>query len=314
LNASRVLRVGTRGSRLALWQANAVSRLLETAGRRPEIVVIKTTGDHLQQRPATALDDGHKRHFVKELEEALIADAIDIAVHSAKDLPVDMPESLTVAGCLAREDPRDALVVRQPGASGWRDALATLRPNAVIGTSSVRRLAQLRPMLRDATFAPMRGNVDTRLRKLDAGDFDALVLACAGLCRLGLEERISAAIPLDECVPAPGQGIVAMEIRAGDADARAIVESIHDEAAGRALAAERAVVTAVGGGCQLPLGAVAVHDDGGLEMRAAVASPDGSRMVRSVLRGRESAPVELGRRVAEDLLAQGAGEILSQLM
>ncbi len=315
---NNVLRIATRGSRLALWQAHAVADRLRTVGVVSEIVVITTTGDRSQHGPVAGGDDS-KRQFVKELEDALLRGDADLAVHSAKDLPVLLPDGLSVAACLPREDPRDGIVLRDVA---FREragltvtaALASLRPGATIGTGSVRRAAQLAPLIPAATFAPIRGNVDTRLGKLDAGGgFDALVLACAGLRRLGFGDRISVPIPVDQCVPAPGQGIVAIEIRHDDEAARGTLRPIHDESAGRALAAERAVVAALGGGCQLPLGAFASEQDGKLVMDAIVTSLDGTRSARRSMSGRISDPDELGRRLAAALDAAGAGELLKAI-
>jgi hydroxymethylbilane synthase len=309
---SRTIRIGTRGSKLALWQATAVSSLLEAAGCPCEIVVIKTTGDRSQMAPVAG--DDSKRQFVKEIEDALVSRHVDVAVHSAKDMTVELPAGLTIAACLPREDPRDCIVLpRSRGTIEWSEVVARLDrsdPAPVIGTGSVRRSTQIRPLMRHATFAPIRGNVDTRLNKLDSGGFDALVLACAGLRRLGFEDRISAAIPLDLCVPAPGQGIVAVEARADDEDVRARLGSIHDARAAIALAAERAVVAALDGGCKLPLGAIAVHADGDLEMHGVVASLDGRRTIRHVVRGSAQRPQELGAQLADALARDGARDIL----
>ena len=320
MNGARRLRIGTRGSRLALWQADAVTAALAAYDIPAERVIIRTTGDKTQTQPASypELSDGTKRQFVKELEDALISDEIDIAVHSAKDLPVDLPDGLAIGGCLPREDPLDALVLPHMGPgterpTSFQDTVSRIARGAVIGTGSIRRSAQLIPVLPGVSFAPIRGNVDTRVRKLDAGEFDALVLACAGLRRLGLDARISAAIPIEQCVPAPGQGIVATEIRAGDDHARRAVTRIADAAAAQSLKAERAIVVALGGGCQLPLGALARHRDGVLEMHAVVASADGSRIVRTTLSGAADAPEELGHRIADALAAQGARDILAEL-
>jgi hydroxymethylbilane synthase len=316
LTSAGALKIATRGSRLALWQAHAVSDRLRAAGTPTEIVVITTTGDRSQLGPIAG--DDSKRQFVKEIEDALLRGDADLAVHSAKDLPVDLPQGLAVSACLPREDARDGLVlghdsVRQGGPAVLADALASLRSGAIIGTGSVRRIAQLAALLPGATFAPIRGNVDTRLAKLDAGEFDALVLACAGLRRLGFGDRISAAIPVEECVPAPGQGIVAIEIRIDCEAARAALRGIHDEAAGRALMAERALVAALGGGCQMPLGAIAEERDGTLEMLAMVASLDGTRSVRRSMSGPPSEPAELGRRLAAALEEEGARDLLDEV-
>ena len=257
------LKIGTRGSALALWQAKTVAALIERAGRRVEIVIIRTGGDRLQERPLS--EPGGKRLFVKEIEDALLGRDIDIAVHSAKDMSAILPEGLAIAAVLPREDPRDALVLGDgTPAVDFTAALEHLGETPAIATSSVRRIAQLSAVLPQATFSPIRGNVDTRLRKLDSGDYEALVLAAAGLNRLGYGARISATIPIDVCIPAPGQGIVAIEIREDDARARDAVTSVNDPAAAVSLIAERSIVAALGGGCQLPLGAIALHEVNGL--------------------------------------------------
>ena len=306
------VRIGTRGSQLALWQAHAVANALAARGTSTEIVTIKTSGDRLQEAPLSEV--GGKRLFVKEIEEALMRDEIDLAVHSAKDLPAVLPEGLTIAAALPREDPRDALVL--PAGSGAREidaALAALGDAPAIGTSSVRRAAQLASVLPRATFLPIRGNVDTRLRKLDAGGFAALVLAAAGMRRLGFSERISAALPITHCIPAPGQGIVAIEIRSEDVDARRAVEGIGDASAATSLIAERAVVAALGGGCQLPLGAVCIHEKAHLVLHAIVCSLDGQRTVRREARAVASDPDSLGRRMADELSRGGAAQILDEV-
>jgi hydroxymethylbilane synthase len=312
---ARVLRIGTRGSRLALWQATAVSSLLEKAGARCEIVVIKTTGDRSQVAPVAG--DDSKRQFVKEIEDALASGHVDLAVHSAKDMTVDLPDGVAIAACLPREDPRDCVVLPpEHGELAWDDVVARLRrPDraVIIGTGSVRRSAQLGPLLGgSASFAPIRGNVDTRLNKLDTGGFDALVLACAGLRRLGFAGRISAPIPLELCIPAPGQGIVAVEARTDDEVVRGRLASIHDARAGAALAAERAVVAELDGGCKLPLGAIAVPAGGDLEMHGIVTSRDGSRSIRHVVRGDAGQPEQVGARLADALARDGARELLSE--
>jgi len=306
------LRIGTRGSALALWQARAVGSLIEAAGARVELVVIATTGDRRQEGPISV--EGSKRLFVKEIEDALLAGEIDLAVHSAKDMSAVLPEGLEIAATLPRDDPRDAVVLRDGiRTQDFGGALAHLGEGPAIGTSSIRRIAQLATLVRRARFAPIRGNVDTRLRKLDAGGFDALVLAAAGMRRLGLGARISAPIPIDACVPAPGQGIVAIEIREGDARARGLVAPSSDGAAAASLTAERAVVSALGGGCQLPLGAIALHDHTTLRMHGVVATPDGSRTIRREAAGPVSDPAAIGARLADALARDGALEILDGL-
>ena len=307
------LRIGTRGSQLALWQANAVAaRIAETGGPPCRIVTIRTTGDRLQEAPLSEV--GGKRLFVKEIEDALQRFDIDLAVHSSKDMPAILPEGLTIPAVLAREDPLDAIVV-----SGFsrtlttiEDVVTVLGQSPVIGTGSVRRIAQLTRLLPGARFSPVRGNLDTRLRKLDGGDYDALVLAAAGLRRLGFVSRISMALPAAACVPAPGQGIVAIEIREQDDEVRRVVARIDDPWAAAALNAERALVASLGGGCQTPIGALATPVEGDvLELVAAVVSLDGSRAVRRQRRGQRTDAAALGAQVAAELIEDGAGEILA---
>jgi hydroxymethylbilane synthase len=303
------LRIGTRGSPLALWQARTVARLLEASGTAAELVIIRTSGDRLQERPLS--EEGGKRLFVKEIEDALVRAEVDVAVHSAKDMPAAAADGLAVAATLPREDPRDALVVANcPGGRELGEALAHLGEAPVVGTGSIRRIAQLTTVMPQARFAPIRGNVDTRLRKLDGGEFNALVLASAGMRRLGFGERISAAVPIDDCVPAPGQGIVAVEIRATDEATRARLQPLNDPAAWTALAAERAVVEALGGGCQLPLGAIASLDGGTLYLTGVVSSPDGRQVIRRRASGAPADAAGVGRRLADLLLDGGAAAIL----
>jgi hydroxymethylbilane synthase len=301
------IRIGTRGSQLALWQARTVSELLSGDDLVCEIVTIKTSGDRLQDAPLS--EAGGKRLFVKEIEDALLDGRADIAVHSAKDMPVLSPEELEIAAVLPREEPWDAVVL-PANAAGQ----SQIPPGGTIGTSSIRRVAQLRRLYPHATFAPIRGNLDTRLRKLDEGQYDALVLAAAGLKRLGAGSRISARLPLDACVPAPGQGAIAVQIRAKDEAVRARVLAINDVDTAAALHAERACVVALGGGCQMPIGALAqVINADTLDLRAIVIAPDGSQVVRAQAAGPLNDAEGTGRRVALDLLAQGAREILAKL-
>ena len=303
------LRIGTRGSPLALWQARAVEQAIRIAGGPScELVVIKTTGDRLATRDLSTI--GGKRLFVKEIEEALLNGSIDLAAHSAKDLPADLPPGLAIGAALPREDPRDAVVLPRGGAAGGAP-LATLSGTPRVGTGSVRRVAQLARAVPRARFLSIRGNVGTRLRKLDDGECDALVLAAAGLVRLGLGERVSARLATDECLPAPGQGIVAIEARESDQAAAAVLACIDDGAARAALRAERALVRALGGDCRVPIGALAVTDSGGLTLDAVVASVDGRQLLRRQARGSADAAAALGADLAEQLLADGAGEILA---
>jgi hydroxymethylbilane synthase len=340
------LRLGTRGSQLALWQARAVAaRITESGGPGCRVVVIRTSGDRLQD--VRLSEFGGKGLFVKEIEEALLAQEIDLAVHSSKDMPALLPDGLTIAAVLPREDPRDAVVLpatvrlkpdptyenQKAGAtheehsasyvaSGFsrtagdplltiEELLLHLGQSPRIGTGSVRRVSQLTRLMPGANFGAIRGNLDTRLRKLDGGDYDALVLAAAGLHRLGFASRISLALPASACVPAPGQGIVAIEIRADDDEVRRAVARIDDPAAAAALQAERALVAALGGGCQTPIGALASPVDGNdLELVAAVVSIDGSRAIRGHARGPRRDAAALGARVGAQLLADGADQIL----
>jgi hydroxymethylbilane synthase len=312
---STEFRLGTRGSQLALWQANTVaSRIAATGGPPCRIVVIKTSGDRLQEAPLSQV--GGKRLFVKEIEDALMRGDVDLAVHSSKDMPARLPDGLVIAGVLPREEPLDAVVLpRRTDAAltGVTDLVAQLGESPSIGTGSVRRIAQLIRLMPGARFEPIRGNLDTRLRKLDEGAHDALVLAAAGLKRLGFGDRISLALPASACVPAPGQGIVAIEIRAGDAHMRHAVARISDAAAAAALAAERALVEALGGGCQTPVGALATAvgaDE--LELVAAVVALDGSRAVRGHERAPRHDAAALGSRVGAQLLRDGADGILAE--
>ena len=304
------LRIGTRGSPLALWQARAVEQAIRTAGGPPcELVVIKTTGDRLATRDLSTI--GGKRLFVKEIEEALLSGSIDLAAHSAKDLPADLPPGLAIGAALPREDPRDAVVLPRASGPTGGAPLATLSGTPRVGTGSVRRVAQLARAVPRARFLSIRGNVGTRLRKLDDGECDALVLAAAGLVRLGLGERVSARLTTDECLPAPGQGTVAIEARESDQAAAAVLACIDDGGAHVALAAERALVRALGGDCRVPIGALAVTDSGGLTLDAVVASMDGRQLLRRQASGSAEAAAALGADLAAQLLADGAGEILA---
>ena len=305
------LKLGTRGSQLALYQANTTAALLKShAGIDCEIVVIKTSGDRLAEAPLSEI--GGKRLFVKEIEDSLLAGEVDVAVHSSKDLPAILPPGLTLGAVLPREDPRDAVVL--PGgreAAGVDSVRQLLGPAPKIGTSSVRRIAQLIPLFPGARFEPIRGNLDTRLRKLDSGDYDALILAAAGLRRLQHAHRISTALPADACVPAPGQGIIAIEVREDDERTRELVKTITDETTSVALDAERAVVTRLGGGCQMPIGAYATVEHDTMTLAAIVIALDGSREVRASGSGPIREPEALGIRVADSLLARGADTILA---
>jgi hydroxymethylbilane synthase len=323
---SVIIRIGTRGSQLALWQARTVAALLEgtSAGRSSaeavtcEIVVIKTSGDRLQDAPLS--EAGGKRLFVREIEDALLDGRVDVAVHSAKDMPVIAVDGLTIAAVLPREEPWDAIVLPASAAgAGAANAvtldtlIARLRSGAglTVGTSSVRRVTQLQRVLPGATFAPIRGNLDTRLRKLDEGQYDVLVLAAAGLKRLGAGDRISARVPIEACVPAPGQGTIAVQVRAEDERTYRLAAAIGDETNALALVAEQAVVRALGGGCQTPIGAFAHIASDRLELQAIVIALDGTRALRTSAAGPVRDAEAIGRRAAADLLSQGAAELLA---
>ena len=308
------LKLGTRGSQLALFQAHAVAGLLQSrAGVACDVMVIKTSGDRLAEAPLAEI--GGKRLFVKEIEDALSGGTIDLAVHSSKDMPAILPEGLVLGAVLPREDARDALVLPRGEHTPTvpEDVVQSLGQAPRIGTSSVRRVAQLTRLFPGARFAPIRGNVETRLRKLDAGEFDAIVLAAAGLIRLGYGSRISTALPADTCVPAPGQGIIAVEIRSDDPTTAGIVGKIGDPIAAAALTAERVVVTRLGGGCQMPIGAYAVASEQRLTLTAVVVSVDGARVARSRTHGLPAKAELVGARAAEELLERGAADILADI-
>ncbi len=307
------LRLGTRGSQLALYQARLVARHIKAAGGPEcELVIIKTSGDQQQERPLSEI--GGKGLFVKEIEDALLRQEIDLAVHSSKDMAAQLPDGLGVGAVLKRADPADVAIL--PGARRRSrltlDALVRkIRRGARIGTGSTRRVAQLRPLFPEAEFHNVRGNVETRLRKLDAGDYDLLVLAAAGLRRLGFGSRISARLPVDICIPSPGQGIIAIEIRTGDKKVQKAVKRINHAESALALEAERALVVALGGGCQMPLGGLARSvGPNALRLDAIVASPDGPWATRAwrVMPKRHAAA--LGREVGGALLEAGAADIL----
>ena len=307
----RPLRIGTRGSPLARWQAEAVAGAVARAGGpSTELVLIRTSGDRLARRPISSA--GGKRLFVKEIEEALVDGRVDLAVHSAKDLPAERLPGLRVQAVLPREDPRDAVVARRSFAHAGADPDALFAPGRAprVGTGSVRRTAQLRHAWPHLEIAPIRGNVGTRLDKLETENFDLLVLAAAGLVRLNLAARIAVRLPLDLCVPAPGQGIVCAEYRSGDEETRALLGRIADRDASAALEAERALVTALGADCQVPLGGVSTVAGDRLLLQGVVALPDGARLVRHESSGPLDASAALGAEVAAGLLAAGAGPLL----
>ena len=304
------LKLGTRGSALARVQADTVAAALAAAGWQAAIVVIRTSGDDKRD---DAPFEG-KGLFVKELEAALLDGAIDIAVHSSKDMPAVLADGLAVAAVLPRAEPRDALVfgADQVGVSA-EDALARLGPAPVIATSSPRRVAQLARVVPEARFTSIRGNVDTRLRRLDAGEVKALVLAGAGLHRLGLGHRVTAFLPPEICLPAAGQGIIAIEARAEDRAALDAVAALNDATTMACLLAERAVVSRLGAGCQMPVGAFAASVSGTLTLRGLVIAPDGSRWARAEVTGPSEWASAVGVEAAEQLLERGAASILEAI-
>jgi hydroxymethylbilane synthase len=298
-HTTKTLTIGSRGSPLALWQARFIAASLDRAGIATRIEIVKTTGDHLQT--ASLAQAGGKGLFTKEMEEALLAGSIDLAVHSLKDLPTELPEGLAIAAIPERESPFDAIAGRR---------LADLPHGARVGTSSGRRAAQLWMLRPDLAIEPIRGNVDTRLRKLKEGEFAAILLAAAGLRRLGLEAEIAEVFAPEQICPAPGQGALAIETRTNDY-AYEVCRSLNDELSSRAVRCERAVLAALGGGCQLPVGAFARIVGDGLRVMAVVIAPDGSTCLRAEAEAAGRSPETLGQAVAADLLARGAGGILA---
>ncbi len=293
--------IGSRGSALALWQANWVRQRLEAPGERWQIEIIKTTGDKIAGVPLAQI--GTKGLFTKELDEALLDGRIDLAVHSLKDLPTELPRGLAISAIPAREDARDALV-------GAR--LAELAPGAKVGTSSLRRVAQLHAVRPDLAVESVRGNVDTRLRKLGDGQYDALVMAAAGLRRLGLESRIAECLSVDVMCPAVGQGALAIATRE-EGDAARSCARLDDAATRLAVEAERAVLASLGGGCQVPIGAYGRIDGDRLDLVALVASPDGARVIRMNASGPAQDRLAIGEELGRRLLDAGAREILEEV-
>jgi hydroxymethylbilane synthase len=317
------IRIGSRGSQLALWQANHVAALLRGYSHAVEIEVIRTVGDRLQDPTFIApecLSPNGTGIFIKEIEEALAAGRIDVAVHSLKDLPTDIDQRFTLAAIPPRADARDAFVCE----SSW--GLHMLPSGARVATTSPRRQAMLLALRPDLTFVEMRGNIDTRLRKWSEGDADALVLACAGLDRLGLTEHIHQRFSVDELTPAPGQGALALQVRSPqhpldtedptrDPAIHAAVRALNCAHTEYAVTAERAVLSAVDGGCQLPLGAYCHASDDHWHLHAMVVSPDGDQVAHVVQRAPViTAATDLGQSVAEALIARGALELLHQEM
>jgi hydroxymethylbilane synthase len=305
------LRIGTRGSALALWQANHIAdRLRKLHGIETEIIRIRTSGDRMQSAPIAkvnkllVLESGGKGIFIKELEDALLADTVDLCVHSMKDVPTEIPAGLAFKAITRREDPRDCLISRT-GRS-----LKGLPPGARIGTSSLRRQAQLRHHRPDLEAFDLRGNVDTRLKKLDGGEFDAIVLAVAGVNRLGATARVSQVMNSDVMIPAVGQGALGIETRAGDSRTAEFVDALNDPDTNACVTAERALLEELQGGCQVPLGAWAQLANGELHLEAGVFSVDGKESVRRELCRPGSDAAGAGKRLGQILLEAGADRIL----
>lgn len=294
------IRIGTRASTLALWQAEHVGGRLEERGHPIELHKITTTGDKVLDRRLESV--GGKGAFLKEIEEAMLAGQVDLAVHSLKDVPTALPRGLTLCALLERADPRDALLAN----SG--KALETLSPGSRVGTSSLRRSSQIKFLRPDLHVDDLRGNVDTRIRRLRDRHYDAIVLAMAGLERLGRAGEVTQILDPRAFTPAAGQGAIALECREDDTAMREVAALLHHEPTAQAVSAERAFLAAFEGGCNVPLGAHATREGGALRLRTFVARPDGSALLRG--EGEGADPIELGRRVADELIERGARQLV----
>ena len=301
------LRIATRASPLALWQAEHVAARLEElhSHLKVPLVTMKTRGDKLLDAPLAKV--GGKGLFVKELEQGLLDGRADLAVHSLKDVPVDFPDGLELALVMEREDPRDAFV------SNRYANLSEMPAGTLVGTSSLRRQTQIRERYPGLRVDWLRGNVNTRLSKLDAGEFDAIILAAAGLQRLGFAERIKAVIEPEECLPAIGQGVLGIEIRSNDNQLRELIAPLAHAETTLRISAERALNQTLNGGCQVPIAGYAVLEQDQLYLRGLVGEPDGSKILRAEIRGSSSEAHDLGVQLAHQLLAQGADRILAKL-
>jgi len=297
------LRIGSRGSQLALWQANHISALLRERGHEVGIEIIKTTGDKITDVALAKV--GTKGMFTKEIEEALAEGRVDLAVHSLKDLPTELPPGFELVAVTTRVNPRDVFL------SAKHESVASLPQGARVGTSSLRRQAQLKASRPDLVIHPLRGNVDTRVRKLEEGEYDAIILAAAGLTRLGKTRWIKEVLPESFMCPAAGQGALGIEIRKDDVAMRDHLQFLDDPDARGATACERALLNKLGGGCQVPIGAFAEMNDGVLRLTAVVARPDGSQVLREQQGGKD--PVALGEQVGDTLLRRGATKILADV-
>lgn len=297
------LRIGSRGSQLALWQANHISDLLRAKGHEVEIEIIKTTGDKITDVALAKV--GTKGMFTKEIEDALAEGRVDLAVHSLKDLPTDLPKGFEIAAITTRQNPRDVFL------SVHFNSIDELPMGAKVGTSSLRRQAQIKVKRPDLVIHPLRGNVDTRVRKLEEGEYDAIILAAAGLFRLGKTQFVKQVIDEHLMCPAAGQGALGIEIREGDVKMRELLRFLDDAAARATTVCERALLNKLGGGCQVPIGAYAEQVDGILRLTAICAKPDGTQVIREVQTG--SDPVELGERTGETILRRGGDQILREV-
>jgi hydroxymethylbilane synthase len=301
------LRIGTRGSPLALAQAGEVRARLAAAhsiaAERIALAIIRTTGDMIRDRPLA--EAGGKGLFTKEIEEALLAGTVDLAVHSAKDMPTVLPQGLAIAAVLPREDARDVFISRKAG------TLRELPPGASVGTASLRRQALVLRARRDLKVMPMRGNVETRLRKLDAGEVDATLLALAGLKRLGLQAAATALLPLDEFLPAVGQGVIAIEARDGDAKTRALLAAVDDRDTATALAAERAFLAVLDGSCRTPIAGHATIATGRLSFRGLIAKPDGSESFATAREGPVADAAALGADAGRELKSRAGADFFA---
>jgi hydroxymethylbilane synthase len=307
-DSSKPIRIATRTSPLAMWQANHVKALLEQAhpGLQVELLGMKTQGDKILDTPLAKI--GGKGLFVKELETALLSGEADIAVHSMKDVPVELPDGLHLSVILEREDPRDAFV------SNKYTRIANLPDGSVVGTSSLRRQCQLMARRPDLTIKTLRGNVGTRLSKLDQNNYDAIILASAGLHRLGFSSRIADPVAYDVILPAIGQGAIGIECRSDDARVNEILQPLNHAETAFCVEAERALNHELQGGCQVPIAGFATIEHDQLFLRGLVGEPDGSKLIQGEAHGKVEQANELGVQLAQDLLSRGAGDILSRLL
>jgi hydroxymethylbilane synthase len=297
------LRIGSRGSQLALWQANHIGGLLRERGHEVEVVIIKTTGDKITDVALSQV--GTKGMFTKEIEEALSTRQVDLAVHSLKDLPTEIPQEFELAAITKRENPLDVFLSKQYA------SMDQVGRHARLGTSSLRRQAQLKAFRPDLEVRPLRGNVDTRIRKLESGEYDGIILAAAGVMRLGMRALVREELSAELLCPAAGQGALAIEIRRGESTMREHLSFLEDSEARATTTCERALLNRLGGGCQVPIGAFAEIEEGRLHLRGVVATPDGSQILREAGEGKE--PEELGVNLGESLLRRGGERILEQI-